>query len=311
MALFKTFRGKREDLESVAKVDGHAYFCTDDGSFWIDYTEEGSTEVKRMQINSSHFHSYTPSGTVSQPTFSGNSHDHGASFSGTQQTSSVKYTPEGTVSKPSITVTPNTVTVNSITSVGTLPSASLDKGTLPSASLNKGTLPSASFTQGTLPTAKLNQGTLPSSSFTQGTLPVLNTEYEESSQTLKFNFSKGSLPTHSFSAGTLPTLEFSEGSLPTHSFSAGTLPELTFNAGSLPELTFNAGSLPVKGNNTSVMTGASAVLDAAPTFSGAEATISHTFTPAGTISIEDVVVSGTVSKPTFTGTTENTTALKS
>ena len=49
MALFKTFRGQRTDLDNVAKVDGHAYFCMDDGTFWIDYKDNG--EVKRKQIN--------------------------------------------------------------------------------------------------------------------------------------------------------------------------------------------------------------------------------------------------------------------
>lgn len=49
MALFKVFRGQRNDLDSVTKVDGHAYFCTDDGSFWIDYLD--GEEVKRKQVN--------------------------------------------------------------------------------------------------------------------------------------------------------------------------------------------------------------------------------------------------------------------
>ena len=49
MALFKVFRGQRDDLDSVTKVDGHAYFCTDDGSFWIDYLD--GTEIKRKQVN--------------------------------------------------------------------------------------------------------------------------------------------------------------------------------------------------------------------------------------------------------------------
>lgn len=49
MALFKTFRGKRTDLDSVVKIDGHAYFCMDDGTFWIDYKD--AEEVKRKQIN--------------------------------------------------------------------------------------------------------------------------------------------------------------------------------------------------------------------------------------------------------------------
>ena len=51
MALFKVFRGKREDLEKVTKVDGHAYFCTDDGSFWIDYSEGNNNIVYRKQVN--------------------------------------------------------------------------------------------------------------------------------------------------------------------------------------------------------------------------------------------------------------------
>ena len=49
MALFKVFRGQRNDLDSVAKVDGHAYFCTDDGSFWVDHQE--TDEIVRTQIN--------------------------------------------------------------------------------------------------------------------------------------------------------------------------------------------------------------------------------------------------------------------
>jgi hypothetical protein len=49
MALFKTFRGKRENLDTVALTDGYAYFCTDDGSFWIDYKD--GEEIIRKQVN--------------------------------------------------------------------------------------------------------------------------------------------------------------------------------------------------------------------------------------------------------------------
>lgn len=49
MALFKVFRGKSTELNNVTKVDGYAYFCTDDGSFWIDYkTSDGSLNRKRI-----------------------------------------------------------------------------------------------------------------------------------------------------------------------------------------------------------------------------------------------------------------------
>lgn len=49
MALFKSLRGKRENLPST-KTDGYAYFCIDDGTFWIDYKDENGT-VQRKQLN--------------------------------------------------------------------------------------------------------------------------------------------------------------------------------------------------------------------------------------------------------------------
>lgn len=49
MALFKSLRGKRENLPST-KTDGYAYFCTDDGTFWIDYKDENNV-LQRKQIN--------------------------------------------------------------------------------------------------------------------------------------------------------------------------------------------------------------------------------------------------------------------
>ena len=49
MALFKPLLGKRENLPTDLN-NGYAYFCTDDGSFWIDYKDSDSV-VKRKQIN--------------------------------------------------------------------------------------------------------------------------------------------------------------------------------------------------------------------------------------------------------------------
>ena len=49
MALFKNLRGKRENLP-INKTDGYAYFCTDDGSFHIDYMDD-SGNLQRKQIN--------------------------------------------------------------------------------------------------------------------------------------------------------------------------------------------------------------------------------------------------------------------
>ena len=49
MALFKQLRGSRASLDNQPLHDGHAYFCTDDGSFHIDYTSPNGT-LQRKQI---------------------------------------------------------------------------------------------------------------------------------------------------------------------------------------------------------------------------------------------------------------------
>lgn len=50
MALFKPFRENRAALDSKEKHDGYAYFCTDDGTFHIDYMDENG-ELQRKQLN--------------------------------------------------------------------------------------------------------------------------------------------------------------------------------------------------------------------------------------------------------------------
>ena len=50
MALFKPFRGTRAALDTLEKHDGYAYFCTDDGSFHIDYADADGN-LQRKQIS--------------------------------------------------------------------------------------------------------------------------------------------------------------------------------------------------------------------------------------------------------------------
>lgn len=50
MSLFKPFRGNRSALDVLEKHDGYAYFCMDDGTFHIDYTDDNG-ELQRKQIN--------------------------------------------------------------------------------------------------------------------------------------------------------------------------------------------------------------------------------------------------------------------
>ena len=50
MSLFKPFRGTRVSLDAREKHDGYAYFCTDDGTFHIDYVDDDGS-LQRKQIN--------------------------------------------------------------------------------------------------------------------------------------------------------------------------------------------------------------------------------------------------------------------
>lgn len=50
MALFKPFRGTRASLDAQEKHDGYAYFCTDDGTFHIDYADTDGN-LQRKQIS--------------------------------------------------------------------------------------------------------------------------------------------------------------------------------------------------------------------------------------------------------------------
>ena len=50
MALFKPFKGSRASLDAQPLHDGYAYFCTDDGSFHIDYANTEGV-LQRKQIN--------------------------------------------------------------------------------------------------------------------------------------------------------------------------------------------------------------------------------------------------------------------
>lgn len=117
-------------------------------SKWREFGSTGS--LKALAFKDSASASYTPAGTVSQPTFTGTKTTISSSFTpaGTvaisKGTGTANYTPEGTVSAPTVTVTPNTASVKPFGSAGTLPSftASVSGETL-SLAFSAGTLPSA------------------------------------------------------------------------------------------------------------------------------------------------------------------------
>lgn len=117
-------------------------------SKWREFGSTGS--LKALAFKDSASGSYTPAGSVSQPTFTGTKATIPLSFTpaGTvtisKGTGTANYTPAGTVSAPTVTVTPNTTSVKPFGSAGTLPSftASVSGETL-SLGFSAGTLPSA------------------------------------------------------------------------------------------------------------------------------------------------------------------------
>lgn len=48
--LFKPMMGNRDSLDSQAKQAGYAWFCTDDGTFHIDYMDADGN-LQRKQIS--------------------------------------------------------------------------------------------------------------------------------------------------------------------------------------------------------------------------------------------------------------------
>ena len=145
-----------------------------DGTHWNqfgDLSSLGSLAYKNTASGS-----FTPAGTVSQPTFNGDTMNSTGSFTpagsvkltngnktaavSPASSGAVTYTPDGTVSAPTISVKTagTTTTVNSITGVGTLPNYTVSGEVL-------------TLTQGTLPTKGSNQTVKTGDAAYQATAP--------------------------------------------------------------------------------------------------------------------------------------------
>ena len=145
-----------------------------DGTHWNqfgDLSSLGSLAYKNTASGS-----FTPAGTVSQPTFNGDTINSTGSFTpagsvklansnktaavSAAESGAVTYTPDGTVAAPTISVKTAgaTTTVNSITAVGTLPNYTVSGEVL-------------TLTQGTLPTKGKNQTVKTGDAAYQATAP--------------------------------------------------------------------------------------------------------------------------------------------
>lgn len=269
--------------------------------------------------------SYTPAGTVSQPTFTGDSMTSTGSFKPegsitiTQKnTGTANYTPAGTVSQPSFTGTAGSVSVTGTPS-GSVSISTASTGTAnytPAGTVSQPTFTGTSFTstgsykpEGTVSTPTISVKTAGSTTSVnsmtgQGTLPTLSITV--SGEKLTFTLNQGTLPTYAAVTvkngdaayqSTQPTFSGTSKSVSVSGTATGSVSQPTFSGtGVVLTASFSGSSTTSTGTFTPSgtvsqpsFTGTGAVLEG--TFSGTSKTVSVTGTP-----------SGTVSQPTFTGT---------
>lgn len=199
-----------------------------DGLKWLEFGDMGSLGALAYKDNASA--TYTPAGSVSQPT-----------FTGTSLTSTGSFTPSGSVTVTTKNTTNKTATVSAAASGTTTYTPG-------------GTVSTPSFTGSSTSVSVTGTAT--------GSVSKPNVTVTPTTETVNSITAVGTLP----------------------SWSATVANEnLTISWG--------AGTLPTKGANQTVMTGATAALAAAPTFTGNEVTFTGSCTPEGS-----------VSQPTFSGT---------
>lgn len=252
-----------------------------DGTKWI---EMGDLSVLGdLAYKDSASATYTPAGTVSQPTFtgsqsavtitasdntSGNYQPKGTvsqpTFTGSSTTSSGKFTPEGSVSVTTNATTNKTATVSTTTGTATY-------------------TPAGSVSAPTISVATAGSTTTVNSITAVGTLPELTTTV--ANENLTIGFSQGTLPTK----GANTTVKTGDAS-----YSA-----------SQPSFT---------GTGVRLVTGNIAVPNTyTATFTGTEGDVSVSGTPSGTVSQPTftgtkaqlsgtTTAAGSVSQPTFSGT---------
>lgn len=253
--------------------------------------------------------SYTPAGTVSQPTFTGSSSN--VTITVTDNTSG-NYQPKGTVSQP-------TFTGSSTTSSGKFtPEGSVTVTTNGTTNRTATVSPASSGTATYTPEGSVTQPTFSGSSLTSTGkfTPAGGISLTTSNKTAEVSKAASGTATYTPEGSvSAPTISVSSaGSTTTvNSITAvGTLPELTTTvANETLTIGFSQGTLPTKGANTTVKTGDASYTASQPTFtgtgarlvtgniavptsasfSGTEGDVSVTGTPAGT-----------VSQPTFSGT---------
>ena len=252
------------------------------GAKWQEFGSTGS--LKALAFKDSATGTFTPAGTVSQPTFTGSSSNVTMSISANN---SGNYQPAGTVSQP-------TFSNGSVTAAGaftpegsvTVTTATTENKT---ATVSKADSGAATYTpEGSVAAPTISMKTAGSTTSvtpiaTVGSLPELTTSV--SGEVLTIGFSQGTLPTKG-TAVTVKTGDAAyEASAPAFT---GTGARLVTGNIAVPKTYTGAFS----GTESTVnVSGSATGTVSQPTFTGTKVNITGTTTAAGT-----------VSQPTFTGT---------
>ena len=272
---------------SVTAVKGYLVVYSNkefvyDGTKWIEMGDLSA--IGSLGWKNSASATYTPAGSVSQPTFSGSSSS--VTITATDNTSG-NYQPKGTVSQP-------TFSGSSLTSTGNFtPSGSVTVST--NATTNK--------------TATVSAAASGTTTYTPGgsvAAPTISVNSAGSTTTVNSITAVGTLPSMTTTvANEILTIGFDAGTLPTKGANT------TVKTG---DASYTASAPAFTGTAVRLVTGNIAVPNTyTATFTGSEGSVSVSGTPAGTVSQPTftgtktqlsgtTTASGTVSQPTFSGT---------
>ena len=369
----KTVTAKAGDVAIYGNLE---FVWSDTTSKWQEFGSTGS--LKDLAFKDSASGSYTPAGSVSQPTFtgtegnvsvSGNGTISGLSFTGDWKKFSGTTTAAGNVSVSTKTTSNQTATVSSTTGTatytpaGTVSQPTFDNGSVsasgeftPEGSVNLSTTstvlevskaasgtatytPQGSVSAPTISVATAGATTTVNSITAVGTLPAWSATVDESTETLSFSWDQGTLPTKganqtvktgdaAYSAsqpsftGTGARLTATAFNLPTSASFAGTEGNISVTGtatGTVSQPTFSGtgvrlvtGNIAVPATYEATFTGTSS--DVAITTEAATSSTGN-YQPTGTVSEGSISVTaggkftpqGTVSQPTFTGTAATVT----
>lgn len=252
----------------IVIYNGREFIYSESQGIWHEIGSTG--DLGELAYKDDASASYTPSGVVSQPT-----------FTGTSTTSTGTFTPTGSVSTPTFTGTEGSVDVTGTPS-GTISSGAGATNYTPAGTVST---PTITVTPTTVTKYVANSasggGTVSAGSAAECTLPSL--KFTVNDETLKIDWADGSFTANVPTEVTLPS--FSSQVVAT-GIDTATSTQPTFT-GTGTSLKFTGDTL----SSTGKFTPAGSVSQ--PTFTGNEGNVSVNGTP-----------SGTVSQPTFVGDTD-------